>query len=76
MDVEAYSPVFVLLGSSVDTGNETECDWYGVTCNEVGIVEGLELNNNSLAGSIPTQIKLLPSLGESLEKKYCVVNFE
>ena len=44
--------------------SQSECDWFGVTCNDENIVTALALFNNNLSGSIPTEIGLLKSLGE------------
>eukprot|EP00986_Skeletonema_menzelii_P011079 scaffold5610_cov83-Skeletonema_menzelii.AAC.2 len=42
--------------------SQSECGWYGVTCNDENIVTFLDLSANSLSGSIPTEIGLLKSL--------------
>ena len=39
------------------------CTWEGVTCNDSGIVTGLELSFNNLIGTIPTNIGGLVGLG-------------
>ena len=39
----------------------TECDWYGVTCSE-GSIQLLLLKNNSLSGSIPSELGNLSKL--------------
>eukprot|EP00986_Skeletonema_menzelii_P014129 scaffold8949_cov90-Skeletonema_menzelii.AAC.1 len=44
--------------------SQSECDWFGVTCNDENIVTKLGLNGNNLIGSIPTEIGLLKSLEE------------
>ncbi|KAL7490391.1 hypothetical protein ACHAWT_000019, partial [Skeletonema menzelii] len=42
--------------------SQSECDWFGVTCDDENIVTSLDLGNNNLSGSIPTEIGLLKSL--------------
>lgn len=37
----------------------TECDWYGVSCNEHGNIAYLDLNNNNLSGTIPSALSHL-----------------
>jgi hypothetical protein len=44
---------------SLDT---TECDWYGVTCDSSNTVIAVDLINNGLEGSIPSEISLLKNL--------------
>ena len=39
----------------------TECDWFGVTCSS-GVVTRLILNNNSLTGTIPSELGNLTNL--------------
>ena len=42
-----------------NTGWNTDtpyCDWYGVTCDAVWHVTGLDLSANGLTGSIPAEI--------------------
>jgi cytoskeletal protein RodZ len=39
-----------------------ECDWFGVTCNETGIVEKIVWANQGLIGTLSPDIKLLGSL--------------
>ena len=36
-----------------------ECDWYGVSCDSEGYVYYIDLDYNSLAGSVPTSIGTL-----------------
>uniref|UniRef100_A0A7S2NR12 Leucine-rich repeat-containing N-terminal plant-type domain-containing protein n=1 Tax=Leptocylindrus danicus TaxID=163516 RepID=A0A7S2NR12_9STRA len=36
-----------------------ECDWYGVNCDSEGYVDDINLDYNSLAGSVPTSIGTL-----------------
>ena len=42
--------------------NTTWCDWYGLTCNESGMVTRLELPQNNMQRDIPVEFKVLPSL--------------
>ena len=44
------------------TGSD-ECDWFGVTCTG-GIVTELDLHENNLDGTIPTEITDLSQLGK------------
>lgn len=37
-------------------------DWHGVTVNQVGVITGLDLDNNNLVGDMPSAIGELPSL--------------
>lgn len=39
----------------------TPCSWYGVTC-QAGHVTGLDLSDNNLVGTLPTQLGDLPQL--------------
>jgi hypothetical protein len=39
-----------------------ECDWFGITCNETGVIEKLVWANQGLIGTIPPDIQLLQSL--------------
>ena len=39
----------------------TECDWYGVNC-VLGVIRALSLEDNSLTGTIPSQLDALNSL--------------
>jgi len=39
-----------------------ECDWYGVQCDEQGMVTFLKLNENGLRGYLPAEITYLPNL--------------
>lgn len=43
--------------------DDDECEWYGMECNEGDIV-GIDLNSNSVTGSVPLEFGLL---GRSLE---------
>jgi len=47
--------------------NEDECNWHGISCNEDGLVIGIDLSNNHLTGSFPTEISLLQHTLESLD---------
>jgi len=42
--------------------NTTVCDWYGLTCNEIGMVTRIELPQNHVQRNIPVEFKVLPSL--------------
>lgn len=42
--------------------NTTACDWYGLTCNERGMVTRIELGQNNVQRNIPVEFKVLPSL--------------
>lgn len=39
-----------------------ECFWYGVSCNDDQLITSIDLNKNSLAGKIPTELVLLSGL--------------
>jgi len=39
-----------------------ECDWFGVMCNEQGMVTRIELRNNNLSGNIPPEVSLIEEL--------------
>ena len=44
---------------------ESECSWYGVSCNhDQSALEGISLHGNELLGPLPSQLGLLPALGE------------
>ena len=45
---------------------ESECSWYGVSCNEV--LEGISLPKNGLSGPLPSQLGLLPALCEYMDE--------
>ena len=45
-------------------GSETECDWFGVICNDGGVVTDLQPYENNLVGSIPSEVGSLDSLGK------------
>jgi len=45
-----------LSSSSVCSG------WYGIACNSAGKVVGIELSDNSLVGSLPTELGILSAL--------------
>lgn len=51
---------------SVNDGWLTEksaCEWHGVTCNRFGQhVEEIDLSGNNLSGSIPNEVRLIPTL--------------
>jgi len=51
--------------NSLWLSDESECLWYGVTCNGYNIVVNLDLRSNDLSGSIPSEIGELRGL-ESL----------
>jgi Leucine-rich repeat (LRR) protein len=39
---------------------DDECDWYGITCNDItGLVEEIDLSNNILTGLFPPETQLL-----------------
>ncbi|KAL3927806.1 MAG: hypothetical protein SGBAC_012924, partial [Bacillariaceae sp.] len=38
------------------------CGWYGVTCDSAGKVAGIELSDNSLVGTIPSELGILSAL--------------
>mmetsp|Transcript_106101 Transcript_106101/g.306947 ORF Transcript_106101/g.306947 Transcript_106101/m.306947 type:complete len:255 (-) Transcript_106101:98-862(-) len=40
----------------------SECTWYGVTCDDDGLVTRIELRNNGLGGEIPPEVSLIPNL--------------
>ena len=40
------------------------CEWYGITCNEDGKVEEINMKNNGLSNSFPSEIYSLPALME------------
>lgn len=42
--------------------NVNWCDWYGLTCNDFGMVTKLELPKNNVQRNIPAEMKVLPSL--------------
>ena len=65
---QALESIYAATGGTNWTNNTswlgeagTECDWYGVTCND-GSVVALDLSNNELAGSIPLSLQNLTSL--------------
>ena len=41
--------------------NDT-CTWYGITCNDNGKVEGIDMKNNGLSRTFPSEIFSLPAL--------------
>lgn len=43
------------------TATTTPCSWYGVTC-QTGHVTGLDLSDNNLVGTLPSQLGDLPQL--------------
>lgn len=38
-----------------------ECSWFGIGCDDAGVVTSLELSNNRLTGSLPPELALLSS---------------
>jgi hypothetical protein len=48
------------MNETVDFGvwlyGESECDWFGVTCSNDGIVRGVELISNNLVGVLPHEL--------------------
>ena len=38
--------------------SQSRCGWYGVTCNENGFVQGIDLAKNELSGKLPPEIGL------------------
>ena len=48
---------------------ESECSWYGVSCNhDQSALEGISLHGNELSGPLPSQLGLLPALGEYMDE--------
>jgi len=51
------------MNETVDFGvwlsGESECDWFGVTCSNDGIVRGVELISNNLVGVLPHELTAL-----------------
>ena len=48
---------------------ESECSWYGVSCNDdQSALEGISLHRNELSGPLPSQLGLLPALGEYMDE--------
>ena len=43
-------------------GNDSECTWYGVTCNDQGILTGITLRHNNLAGALPESLSYVSTL--------------
>jgi len=44
--------------------SSNECDWFGVICNDGGVVTDLQPYENNLVGSIPSEVGSLDSLGK------------
>ena len=69
----------VFFGWQSDDGwlkDADECSWYGITCNEQGFVEGIDLSGNLLTGSFPPETALLKeSLVRLNLKKNMMYNF-
>jgi hypothetical protein len=40
----------------------TACGWYGVTCTSAGKVAGIELSENSLVGTLPSELGILSAM--------------
>ncbi|GAX22969.1 hypothetical protein FisN_15Hh136 [Fistulifera solaris] len=40
----------------------SECDWAGVVCNDDGIIEQLDMEQNGLAGTLPSELQHLSAL--------------
>ena len=48
---------------------ESECSWYGVSCSDdQSALEGISLYGNELSGPLPSQLGLLPALGEYMDE--------
>lgn len=43
------------------------CTWYGVTCNDEGIITEIDLSDNNVAGSFPQELTLIADQLESLD---------
>lgn len=43
-------------------GAESECNWYGVTCNQEGVVTHLDLQRNGLEGNLPVELFSLTAM--------------
>jgi Leucine-rich repeat (LRR) protein len=41
---------------------EYQCEWWGIVCNDEGVIESLETESNNLSGSIPTELGVLTDL--------------
>lgn len=50
----------------------SECEWFGITCDNFGFIVGMDLDENNLSGSIPNEITLLQ---RSLNNLNLVSNF-
>lgn len=77
----ALKTLFCLLDGSSwkdDTNwstNYTECDWYGISCDEKGNIKNVDLNANELSGNFPSEFGLLTSVGKlSISQFYVVGN--
>ena len=58
----ATSPEFWKNDKGFKRMGKDECKWFGVTCNEVGMVTRVGLRNNGLTGEIPKEVSLIPEL--------------
>jgi hypothetical protein len=43
-------------------GSDAECSWYGVTCNNKGLLTGITLRHNNLAGKLPESLSFVSTL--------------
>jgi hypothetical protein len=43
-------------------GNDPECSWDGVTCNDQGLLTGITLRHNNLAGTLPESLSYVSTL--------------
>jgi hypothetical protein len=39
-----------------------ECEWFGITCDDSGVVTRIDIENNELSGFLPSELALLTSL--------------
>ena len=57
-----YGPGGLFEGWVQATGwltDPNECNWHGITCNDQGLVEEIDLSSNRLTGSFPPETSLL-----------------